>query len=116
MKDRLGAGVGAAPLAFAGFTGMMLLARLVGDRLKEYMGARRVVGFGALIAAAGIFIAVGAASIPQAIVGFTLAGSGVAMVFPFVFSAAGRHGATALAGVAPLGFSGGLIGPPRVGL
>lgn len=115
MKDALGAGDGVAPLAFAGFTGMMLLARLVGDRLKEYMGARRLVGFGALIAAAGIFIAVGAASIPQAIAGFTLAGSGVAMVFPFVFSAAGRHGATALAGVATLGYSGGLIGPPVVG-
>jgi len=44
-----------------------------------------------------------------------LAGSGVAMVFPFVFSAAGRHGAIALAGVATLGYSGSLIGPPVVG-
>ena len=115
MKDALGAGDGIAPLAFAGFTGMMLLARLIGDRLKEYMGARRVVGFGALIAAVGIFIAVGADAIPLAIAGFALAGGGVAMVFPFVFSAAGRHGPTALAGVATLGYSGGLIGPPVVG-
>ena len=115
MKDALGAGDGIAPLAFAGFTGMMLLARLIGDRLKEYMGARRVVGFGALIAAVGIFIAVGADAIPPAIAGFALAGGGVAMVFPFVFSAAGRHGPTALAGVATLGYSGGLIGPPVVG-
>ena len=37
------------------------------------------------------------------------------MVFPFVFSAAGRHGSTALAGVATLGYSGNLIGPPIVG-
>jgi fucose permease len=115
MKDALSAGDGLAPLGYAGFAGMMLLARLAGDRLKELMGARRVVGFGALLAAVGIFIAVGAVAIPQAVIGFTLAGGGVAMVFPFVFSAAGRHGPTALAGVATLGYSGGLIGPPIVG-
>jgi fucose permease len=115
MKDALGAGDGLAPLGYAGFAGMMLLARLAGDRLKEIMGARRIVGFGALLAAVGIFIAVGAGAIAPAIAGFALAGSGVAMVFPFVFSAAGRHGPTALAGVATLGYSGGLIGPPAVG-
>jgi MFS family permease len=115
LKDAFGAGNGIAPLAFAGFTGMMLLARLIGDRLKEYAGARRVVGFGALLAAVGIFVAVGAGAVMPAIAGFTLAGAGVAMVFPFVFSAAGRHGATALAGVATLGYSGGLIGPPALG-
>jgi MFS family permease len=115
MKDALGAGDGLAPLGYAGFAGMMLLARLAGDRLKEAVGARKVVGFGALLAAAGIFLAVGTHAVPVAIVGFALAGGGVAMVFPFVFSAAGRHGSTALAGVATLGYSGNLIGPPAVG-
>jgi fucose permease len=115
MKDALGASDGLAPLAYAGFSGMMLLARLAGDSLKEAVGARSVVACGALIAAIGIFIAVGASSIAYAIAGFALAGAGVSMVFPFVFSAAGRHGSTALAGVATLGYSGNLIGPPIVG-
>lgn len=115
MKDALGASDGLAPLAYAGFSGLMLLARLFGDRLKEAVGARSVVACGALLAAIGIFIAVGAASVPYAILGFALAGGGVSMVFPFVFSAAGRHGSTALAGVATLGYSGNLIGPPIVG-
>jgi fucose permease len=115
MKDALGASDGLAPLAYAGFSGMMLLARLMGDRLKEAVGARSVVACGALLAAIGVFIAVGAGSIACAIAGFALAGGGVSMVFPFVFSAAGRHGSTALAGVATLGYSGNLIGPPIVG-
>ena len=115
LKDALGAGDGLAPLAYAGFAGMMLLSRLVGDRMKEAVGARRVVAYGALVAALGILAAVSVQSVAIAIVGFALAGCGVAMVFPFVFSAAGRHGSTALAGVATLGYSGGLIGPPVVG-
>ncbi|WP_050479370.1 MFS transporter [Herbaspirillum rhizosphaerae] len=115
MKDHMGAGDGGAPLAYAAFAGMMLLARLVGDRLKERWGARKVVGFGSLLASVGVFVAVAAPAIPLAIFGFAIAGTGVAMVFPFVFSAAGRHGAIALAGVATLGYSGSLIGPPVVG-
>lgn len=115
MKDHMGAGDGGAPLAYAGFAGMMLLARLAGDRMKERWGARKVVGFGALLAALGVFVAVAAINMPMAIGGFVVAGAGVAMVFPFVFSAAGRHGSMALAGVATFGYSGNLIGPPIIG-
>src|SRR5450830_248727 len=115
MKDHMAASDGGAPLAYAGFAGTMLLARLVGDRMKERWGARRVVAVGALLASLGVFIAVAAVSIAMAIGGFVIAGAGVAMVFPFVFSAAGRHGSIALAGVATLGYSGSLIGPPVVG-
>jgi hypothetical protein len=44
-----------------------------------------------------------------------MAGAGLAAVFPFVFSAGGRHGPTALAGVATLSYSGSLLGPPVIG-
>jgi hypothetical protein len=74
-----------------------------------------VVALGALVAALGVFIAVTAPTIVLAIAGFVVAGAGVALVFPFVFSAAGRHGSIALAGVATLSYSGSLIGPPIVG-
>ncbi|MBB3213622.1 MFS family permease [Herbaspirillum sp. Sphag1AN] len=116
MKDHMHAGDGAAPLSYAGFAGMMLVARMLGDRLKERWGARSIVGYGALLAAFGIAIVVLAPSIVVAAIGFMITGAGVAMVFPFVFSAAGRHGAIALAGVATLGYSGSLIGPPVVGI
>lgn len=115
MKDHIHASDGGTPLAYAGFAGMMLALRMVGDRLKERFNARKVVCVGTVIAACGIFIAVAAETMPPAILGFAIAGAGVAAVFPFVFSAAGRHGSTALAAVATLGYSGSLIGPPAVG-
>ncbi len=115
MKDQMAAHDGIAPLAYAGFATLMLLARLVCDRLKDRFGARRIVACGAVFAAGGIFIAIAAFSIPLTIIGFALAGAGFAAVFPFVFSAAGRHGSTALAAVATFSYSGGLIGPPIIG-
>jgi len=115
MKDRLRAGDGVAPLAYAGFACLMLLARLLCDRLKDRYGARRVVAYGALLAAAGIFAAVLAPDQALAIAGFACAGAGLAAVFPFVFSAAGRHGAASLAAVATFSYSGGLFGPPVIG-
>lgn len=115
MKDQLRVVDGVAPLAYAAFAALMLLARLIGDRLKDRYGARHVVASGAWCATAGILIAVWAINVPLTLCGFALAGAGLAAVFPFVFSAAGRHGSTALAAVATFSYSGGLIGPPIIG-
>ena len=116
LKDSLHAGDGVAPLAFAGFTGLMLVARLFCDRLKDRHGARRVIACGALLAASGLGVAAAAPGLALTLAGFALAGAGLAAVFPFVFSAGGRHGPTALAGVATLSYSGSLIGPPVIGV
>lgn len=115
MKDVLRVGDGMAPMGFAGFAAFMLLARLSGDRLKDRFGARRVVSRGAVLAAAGVLLAVLAIDVPLTVAGFALVGAGLATVFPFVFSAAGKHGPTALAGVATLSYSGSLLGPPVIG-
>lgn len=115
LKDTLGAGDGVAPLAFAGFTGTMLAARLLCDQLKDNHGARRVVAGGGLLAAAGLGLAAAAQGLALTLAGFAMAGAGLAAVFPFVFSAGGRHGPTALAGVATLSYSGSLLGPPLIG-
>jgi len=115
MKDHIGASDGSTPLAYAAFAGMMLIMRMVGDSLKARYDARRVVWVGTLVASAGIALAVVAPGMAVAILGFAIDGTGVAAVFPFVFSAAGRHGSTALAAVATLGYSGSLIGPPVFG-
>ena len=116
LKDTLHAADGVAPLAFAGFTGMMLAARLVCDRLKDRHGARRVIASSAVLAAIGLAVAAMAPGLALTLAGFALAGAGLAAVFPFVFSAGGRHGPTALAGVATLSYSGSLLGPPVIGL
>ncbi len=115
MKDHFGASDGMAPLSLAAFSTMMLLARLAGDGLKGRYGARALVGGGALLAASGLFGAVFAPSPLIALAGFAVAGLGLALVFPFVFSAAGREGTVALAGVATMAYSGSLMGPPLLG-
>ena len=115
LQDQLGAGAGVAPLAYAAFSGAMLVARLVADRLKDRFGARAVVAAGGVLAAAGIGVAASGAGVAVSVAGFALAGAGLAGVFPFVFSAAGRAGPTALAGVATISYCGGLVGPPLIG-
>ena len=114
LHDHLRANEATAPLAYAAYAAAMLLARLVGDTLKVRFGARQLVGWSSLVAAAGITLAVLAPSVALAMVGFTLAGFGVAAVFPCVFSAAGREGSNALAGVASMGYGGSLLGPPMI--
>ncbi|MBV8467189.1 MAG: MFS transporter [Burkholderiales bacterium] len=115
LREHLHASIGTAPLGYAAFAGAMLAARLVGDRLKERVGARRLLSASSLVGAAGIGLAVIAPSVALSIPGLVLAGLGVAAVFPCIFSAAGREGAGALASVATLGYAGGLFGPPLMG-
>jgi fucose permease len=115
LKEHFGASDGLAPLALSSFSVMMLLARLVGDKLKARYGARPLVTSGSMLGAAGLFFAVLSPDAWFALFGFAVAGMGLALVFPFVFSAAGSQGPVALAGVASMAYSGSLMGPPVIG-
>jgi len=115
MTDHFGASDGVAPLSLSAFSTMMLLSRSIGDHLKASHGAKRLVSGGAMLAAAGMFFAVCAPNQYLALGGFAVAGMGLSLAFPFVFSAAGREGPAALAGVATMAYSGSLIGPPVLG-
>lgn len=115
LKEHFGASDGLAPLALSAFSVMMLLARLVGDKLKARYGARPLVTSGAMLGAAGLLFAVLSPNAYFALFGFAVAGLGLSLVFPFVFSAAGAQGPAALAGVATMAYSGSLMGPPVLG-
>ena len=115
LKEHFGASDGLAPLALSSFSMMMLMSRMVGDKMKERYGAKRLVTLGALVAASGLFFAVLAPNAYVALGGFAIAGVGLALVFPFVFSAAGAQGPAALAAVASMAYSGSLMGPPAIG-
>jgi MFS family permease len=115
LKDHFGVTDGIAPMGYAAFSGTMLLARLLGDRLKGRHGASRLISCGATLAAVGLGFAVLVPSPYLALAGFAAAGFGLALVFPFVFSAAGAQGPIALAGVATMAYSGSLMGPPVIG-
>lgn len=115
MRDELLASEGLAPIALSAFSALMLVVRLRADRLKDRFGAQRVVALGALVAAVGIFVVVAAPGKTITILGFAIAGAGMAPVFPFVMSAAAAQGAAALAGVATMAYGGLLMGPPVIG-
>ena len=115
MADHFGASISLAPLSLAAFSAMMLLSRFHGDRLKAAVGAQGLICGGALLAAVGIYLAVFASATLIAISGFAIVGLGMALVFPFVFSAAGQQGAMAIAGVATMTYIGSVIGPPLLG-
>lgn len=115
LKEHFGASDGLAPLALSSFSVMMLMSRMIGDKMKERHGAKRLVTLGALVAASGLFFAVLAPNAYVALGGFAIAGVGLALVFPFVFSAAGAQGPAALAAVASMAYSGSLMGPPAIG-
>ena len=115
LKEHFNATDGLAPLALSCFSVMMLLSRLVGDKLKTRFGAQRLVTIGAVVSALGLFFAVLAPSAHAALGGFAVAGLGLSLLFPFVFSAAGAQGPIALAGVASMAYSGTLMGPPVIG-
>lgn len=115
LKEHFGASDGLAPLALSAFSVMMLLSRMVGDKLKVRFGAQRLVTLGAMVSASGLFFAVMAPNAYVALAGFAVAGLGLSLLFPFVFSAAGAQGPMALAAVASMAYSGSLMGPPVIG-
>ncbi len=115
MKEQFDASDAMAPLALSAFSMMMLVARSWGDTLKARYGAQALVCAGSATAALGLAIAMLAPGAFMALAGFALAGLGLALVFPFVYSAAGKESKVALAGVATMGYAGSLMGPPLMG-
>jgi MFS family permease len=113
-----GATSGWAATGYAGFSGMMVVGRLAGDRVVDCFGRPRVVGWGASIAAAGLVLAVTWPGPVTATIGFSLVGLGLSNVVPAVYSAAGWRGSTPSAGVsmvATAGYAGFLTGPMAIG-
>jgi MFS family permease len=115
LREHFHATEGLAPLALSAFSVMMLTSRLCGDRFKARYGAKPLVTGGAMLGAAGLFFAVLSPNAYFALGGFAVAGLGLSLVFPFVFSAAGAQGPAALAGVASMAYTGSLMGPPAIG-
>jgi MFS family permease len=66
----------------------MTIGRLTGDRVVDRFGQRRVARAGGAVTAAGMGLALALPSIPTTVLGFALAGLGVATLVPAVYHAA----------------------------
>ncbi|MCD0485464.1 MFS transporter [Streptacidiphilus sp. ASG 303] len=118
LKDVTGASAGVAAACYSGFAFTMAGARLAGDAVVRRTGPVRAVRLGGATAAAGGLLVVAADTPALAVPGFALLGVGVAVVVPLAFAAAGRSGpnpSQAIAGVATITYTSGLVAPAAVG-
>ena len=120
LKQVLIAGPGVAAAGYAVFSAGMAVFRLLGDAITARLGPVRTVRAGALVAAAGLALALAAHSPGWALPGFALTGAGFSVIVPVVFGAGGRlrsipRGA-GIAIVSGSGYIGFLFGPPLIGL
>jgi MFS family permease len=118
LRDELGSSAGVAAASTTAFALTMAVARLVGDRVVDRFGAVRTVRVGGVAATVGGLLVVFAPHAALAMAGFGLIGLGVAVVVPLAFAAAGRSGpnpSQAIAGVATITYTSGLIAPSAIG-
>ncbi len=106
-------------LGFASFSVAMAIMRLTGDKIVHRIGSSKVVLYGALLSAAGYFVAVLIPWPGTALIGFVLVGLGAANVVPVFFTAAGNipnvPTSVSIPAVTTLGYAGQLAGPALIG-
>jgi MFS family permease len=108
-----------AGLGYAAFALTMTAGRLTGDSIVRRLGATRVMVFGGLTAAAGLFLATLAPSWETALVGYGLLGAGCSNIVPVLYTAVGRQTvmpqSIAVPAITTLGYAGILAGPAVIG-
>ncbi|WP_354179118.1 hypothetical protein [Arthrobacter sp. UYP6] len=106
-------------LGFIALQGMQLIGRLLGDRLIDRFGQRLIARLGGLIVMLGMSAALLVPGIASTIIGFGLAGLGVATLIPAAMHAADElpgfkagAGLTIVSWLMRVGF---LVSPPEIG-
>lgn len=111
---------GTAGYGYTCFAGLMVLGRLAGDQVVARLGEMRVLRLGGSLSAAGLLLLLSAHLLPIVLLGFTLAGAGLANASPILYRTAGTVRGFApgegLATAVGVGYAGLLLGPPLLGL
>ncbi|MDH6125776.1 MFS transporter [Kitasatospora sp. GP82] len=118
LRDITGSSASTAAACYSAFAATMTVARLAGDLVIRRLGPVRAVRLGGAVATLGGVLVVAADTPYLAIPGFALVGVGIAVVVPLAFAAAGRTGpnpSQAIAGVATVTYTSGLVAPAIVG-
>ncbi len=120
LRDDLGMAAAAAGLAFVALMTAMTVGRLTGDRVVDRFGQRTVVRTGGAVIALGMGFALAFPSPATTLVGFALAGLGVATLVPAAMHTGdelpGLPAGVGLTVVSLLLRVGFLASPPLVGL
>jgi len=120
LHDDIGTAAAVAGLAFVALQTAMTIGRLTGDRVVDRFGQRSVVRSGGAVAAVAMAFALALPTVGTTLVGFALAGLGVATLVPAVYHTSDEVpglatgvGLTIMSVALRLGF---LASPPLVGL
>ncbi|MFL1431220.1 MULTISPECIES: MFS transporter [unclassified Nocardiopsis] len=120
MADELDASLFLAAMPFVACQAMMVVGRLLGDRVTDRFGAATVGRACGLLAAGGVALALALPHQATTIIGFGVMGLGVSTLFPLTLAAAGNvpgvrtgDGVTIVGWLGRAGF---LAFPPVVGL
>jgi MFS family permease len=109
-----------AAWGYGSFAVTMMIGRFAGDRIVHAFGTAKVVTLGSALAVVGLAIPLAFPEVETAIVGYALAGIGIANIIPVMFSAGGRvtpdHPAIGVAMAATCGYAGFLLSPPLIGV
>jgi MFS family permease len=119
LSGSLGASAFMAGAGFIALQGMQFVGRILGDRLVDRFGQRAMARSGGLIVLVGMGLALSFPNVIGTIIGFGLAGLGVATLIPAAMHAADElpgfrpgAGLTIVSWLLRLGF---LLSPPVVG-
>ncbi|MFI6288282.1 MFS transporter [Streptomyces sp. NPDC051018] len=116
LEQDLHTGPGVAALGYSVFALAMTAGRLSGTFLVERLGHTRTLVAGGTTAAAGMLLGALAPSVWPTLLGFTVAGLGLANIFPLAVARAGEiAGPAGVAATSTLGYGGMLLGPPAIG-
>ncbi|MEX3105667.1 MFS transporter [Streptomyces sp. ST1015] len=116
LREDLDASAGAAAVGYSCFALAMTIGRLSGTTLLERLGRSRTVVVGGALAAAGMLLGSLAPAFWAALIGFAVAGLGLANLFPVAVERAGAlAGPHGVAVASTFGYGGMLLGPPAIG-
>ncbi|HEX2144740.1 MAG TPA: MFS transporter [Glycomyces sp.] len=109
-----------APLSYTVFACAMTVFRLFGDPIRAKLGPGRTLLWAGTVSTAGytlVLVSGMAGGLPLAWTGWLLAGSGIAIIVPVLFSAIGEAGGTPsnVALISMSGSAGLLLGPAAIG-
>ncbi|WP_217474316.1 MFS transporter [Stutzerimonas stutzeri] len=107
-------------LGYASFALMVTLGRFAGSPVVNSLGTARVIGFGGLLAGAGIVLSIATEHWALALLGYGLCGLGCANVSPVLISSLSRQQSMpvhqAITAATTIGFAGVLAGPAVIGV
>ncbi|MFD7967868.1 MFS transporter [Streptomyces clavifer] len=116
LTQDLHADPGLAAAGYSLFALTMAVGRLTGTTLLERFGQTRTLVTGGATAAAGMLLGALAPTVWLTLLGFAVAGLGLANIFPVAVGRAGElAGPSGVAAASTLGYGGMLLGPPVIG-